>query len=171
MSKLFSILLFSIFTIASFSQSIDSTKGRIWGYGKIWADSLTGWHDSSGGSWHAESDSEKVIDFQFLSSFPGGILEDSGLFYIDTVKFFKGSLRLNSWFPYARFDTLWSDYALPIKIDAWTTDTMLVLGGKRKHFTILEQNINLLKIKRLMTNGYGVGAGIRTNFTIEAIKW
>lgn len=146
------------------------SKGQDWGMGRIWADSLNGWHDSTGGSWYRASDSVAVIEFQFEAQFPGGIAKDTGTVYVDTLKFYKGSIRLSSTFPYSRQDTIWSHSALPLKIDAWTVDTVLVLGGKAKHFTILEGNINLLKVVRLMTDGYGVGVGIKTDFTIEAYK-
>lgn len=147
------------------------SKGQDWGFGKIWADSLNGYHDSTGGSWLRVSDSVAVIEFQFTSQFPGGIAKDTGTTFTDTLKFYKGSIRLASTFPYTRQDTIWSNSALPIKIDYWTVDTMLVLGGKAKHFTILDGNINLLKIIRLATDGYGVGEGIKTDFTIEAFKF
>lgn len=163
------VLFLVILSVSVFAQP--EVKSMDFSFGKIWSDSLHTWHDSTGSSWYRASDSVDVLNVEYGSSFVGGIVKDSGTTYTDTLKFYKGVVRFSGSFPYTRVDTLWSDNALAIKINNWEVDTILVLGGKTKHFLLLEQNIFLLKIVRLTTDGYGIGAGLRTEYVIEAIKW
>lgn len=158
------LILSLLFCEISFAQVNGVSKGN----GAVWNDSLTTYHDSSGGSFLQLSDSVKIIKLNYGYQFPSIVVEDTGSTYTDTLKLYKGiEVYSNN---NVLVDTLWCDLPLPVKLNDWATaDTVLAGAGQTKTYLILENNLDLLKIAYKNSGGAFI-SGARVRFGLEATR-
>lgn len=157
-----------IFLLLSCGVSLAQVNGFAVGNGYVWNDSLTTYHDSSGGSFYQVTDSVNIIRLGYNYSFVSITIEDTGSVYTDSLKIYKGVRVYNN--ANVLQDTLWCDLPLPVKLNDWTsTDTVLAGAGQIKTYIILENNLDLLKVAYKNT-GDAFISGARTRYAIEATK-
>lgn len=146
--------------------SIAQTQGVAVGQGYVWTDSLTTYHDSTGGDFYQVTDSVWILPLRYNYSFPSITVTDTGATYTDTLKLYKGVEIFNN--AGVLVDTSWCDLPLPVKLNDWVTaDTVLAGAGETKTYLIMENNINLLKIVYANT-GAAFISGIKTLVSVEA---
>lgn len=165
------IFLVMILSGVVFSQNIlrsDRESGQQIGNGAIFNDSLRTWKDST-----VAEDSSKFYMINYNYSDLGITVNDTlsgaiGATITDSLKAYKGFFRYDE--DNQPVDTIWTTEALTVKsnaLDETTLDSVMVGAGKIKSYTILENNIMLLKITRVNET---VVEGVKTDITIEAKK-
>lgn len=165
---LISIFLVVILQGVVFSQDIirsDRTFGQQIGNGAIFNDSLRTWKDST-----VAEDSSKFYMINYNYGFISITVTDTlsgaiGATITDSLKAYKGFFRYDE--NDQPVDTIWSTEALPVKNTIWGVDTIMAGAGKTKTYTVLDNNIMLLKITRVNAT---VVTGVKTDITIEAKK-
>ena len=138
------------------------TTGRITGNGIVFSDSLRTFKGST-----VASDTSHIKAFALGYGFFSITVKDTGTTYTDSLKLYKGVIRYSEDYNHTPVDTLWATNALPVYTNSWTSDTTLVGAGKIKTYTILENNIQLLKIQRVNAT---VVQGIVVPYVLEARK-
>ena len=132
------------------------TSGALRGGGIIFADSLCFYADTagyfSGTGWLHPSDSSVVINLNLDWGFVSVTVNDTGVAaasggIVDSVKMYKGSIRYTNGYNHTAVDTVWGTKALPFKNNGWNVDTTMVsASGQVSTYTLLDNNIQLLKI-------------------------
>lgn len=132
------------------------TNGALKGGGIIFADSLCFYQDTtgyySGTGWLHPSDSSAIINLNLDWGFVSITVQDTGVAaasggIVDSLKAYKGSVRYTNSISHTIVDTIWGTKALPFKNNGWNVDTTMVsASGQVSTYTLLDNNIQLLKI-------------------------
>lgn len=163
------LIVFLILLVGILVQA--QTTGALIGKGIVYADSLKCWRDSTGGTaTYYDSDSSKIYEIFLDYGFSSITVIDTGATFTDSLKLYKGVIRYTEGFDHNPVDTTWCTSALPVKNNAWNIDTVLVGAGSVKTYTILEDNIQLLKVLRVNHVSVGLGEGIKTDIVLEGRK-
>ena len=174
MKKLIAIVL--LLSGIGFAQ----TSGALKGGGIIFADSLRSYGDTtsyfSGTGWLHPSDSSMVINLNLDWGFISITVQDTGKTValggkVDSIKAYKGSIRYTNGYAHTAVDTIWGTKALPFKNNGWTVDTTMVSeSGQVSTYTLLDNNVQLLKIVNVNSGGELAFLGRVTPIIIEAKK-